>query len=80
MRRFEVLEAVARPGREAGTCSGKRERGWRKEVRKSWRRLWLEKRKRSGGGCRLFEEEHGGMMLKHVQARWLIAGSEMELA
>jgi hypothetical protein len=52
MRRFEVLEAVARPGREAGTCSGRRERGWRKEVRK--RRLWLEKRKRSGRGCRLF--------------------------
>ncbi len=36
--RFVVLEAVARPGREAGTCSGKRGRGWRevggKEVRR----------------------------------------------
>jgi hypothetical protein len=65
-------------GERAGACSGRRERGWRKEVRK--RRLWLEKRKRSGGGSRLFEEEQGGVMLKHVQARWLIAGSEIELA
>ena len=29
-----VLEAVARPGREAGTCSGRRERVGGKEVRK----------------------------------------------
>ena len=36
-----VLEAVARPGREAGTCSGKREglERRKKEVRKSWRRV-----------------------------------------
>ena len=59
-----VLEAVARPVRRAGACSGRRERGWRKEVRKSWRRLWLEKRKRSGRreAVVFFEGEHGGMM------------------
>ena len=56
------------------------EGGWRKEVRKSWRRLWLEKRKRSGGGFRLFRGRTWWNVVKHVQARWLIAGSEIELA
>ena len=42
-----VLEAVARPGREAGTSSGRRGRGWRevgrKEVRKvEEMRVWRE--------------------------------------
>ena len=42
-----VLEAVARPGREAGTSSGRRGRGWRevgrKEVRKvEEMRVWSE--------------------------------------
>jgi len=69
-------------GGEAGTCSGEREglERRKKEVRKSWRRLWFEKRKRSGGGFRLFRGRTWWNVVKHVQARWLIAGSEIELA
>jgi hypothetical protein len=47
MRRFEVLEAVARPGRGNRHELGQRERGWRevgrKEVRKvEEMRVWSE--------------------------------------
>jgi len=43
-----VLEAVARPGREAGTSSGRRGRGWREVGRKEVRKV----EEMRGGGRR----------------------------
>ena len=31
-------------------------------------------------GCRLFDGENGGLRMEHVQAGWLIVGSEIGLA
>ena len=59
---------------------GQTREGLEKRGEKELETIVVGEKEKEWRSCRLFEEEHGGMMLKHVQARWLIAGSEIELA